>query len=85
MKNKGVTFLGRLSPTEMRDKLYARANTLLMPSFWETGPIVNWEAMAAGVVVVSSRYVGSGLEGSLQHGKTPCFFQSETIEKQRYN
>ena len=74
VKNKGVTFLGRLSPTEMRDKLYARANTLLMPSFWETGPIVNWEAMAAGVVVVSSRYVGSGLEGSLQHGENALLF-----------
>ena len=38
-------------------------------SHWETGPLVAWEAMAHGAVLVTSRYVGSGLEGSLRDGE----------------
>mgnify|MGYP006412246591 FL=1 len=74
VNKKTVTFLGRLSSECMHEKLHLRAHTLLMPSFWETGPIVNWEAMAAGVVVVSSRFVGSGLEGALKHGENALLF-----------
>jgi len=47
---------------------------LMITSSWETGPIVAWEAMAAGLVVVSSRYVGSGAEGALKDGQTALLF-----------
>ena len=55
-------FLGFVSPDQMQQKVYPRADALLVTSSWETGPIVIWEAMGAGTPVVSSRYTGSGLE-----------------------
>ena len=63
-----VEFLGALTSREV-EKLYATIHTLLITSQWETGPIVAWEAMAHGVVVVTSAYIGSGLEGNLRHGE----------------
>lgn len=58
-----------LGPVVKNDmpRLYGRSDALLVTSRWETGPIVIWEAMAAGLPVVTSRYVGSGLEGALEH------------------
>jgi hypothetical protein len=38
------------------------------------GVDIAWEAMAAGIAVVSSRYVGSGLEGALMHGSNSLLF-----------
>jgi glycosyltransferase involved in cell wall biosynthesis len=61
-----VQFLGALSGKQVED-LYPTLHTLLITSQWETGPIVAWEAMAHGVLVVTSKYVGSGLEGKLRH------------------
>lgn len=52
-----------------------------MPSSWETGPIVIWEAMSWGVVVVSSRYIGSGLEGALKHEENCLMFNVGDCEK----
>jgi glycosyltransferase involved in cell wall biosynthesis len=63
-----VRFLGALSSKEVED-LYGTIDTLLITSRWETGPIVAWEAMARGVLVVTSAYVGSGLEGNLRHAE----------------
>jgi glycosyltransferase involved in cell wall biosynthesis len=63
-----VQFLGALSSREV-EELYETIDTLLITSQWETGPIVAWEAMAHGVVVVTSAYIGSGLEGNLRHGE----------------
>jgi glycosyltransferase involved in cell wall biosynthesis len=60
-----VQFLGALSSKEVED-LYGTIHTLLITSQWETGPIVAWEAMAHSVLVVTSAYIGSGLEGSLR-------------------
>ena len=60
-------FLGFVAPEELGEKLYSASDALLVPSSWETGPIVIWEAMASGTPVVSSRYVGSGLESLLSH------------------
>jgi glycosyltransferase involved in cell wall biosynthesis len=62
-----VEYLGSVPAREIGPQVYAQADVLLLTSSWETGPIVVWEAMAAGVAVVSSRYVGSGLEGALKH------------------
>jgi glycosyltransferase involved in cell wall biosynthesis len=69
-----VEWLGTVPSTEVPDRVYADADLLLMTSTWETGPIVIWEAMAAGVCVVTSRYVGSGLEDALVHENNCLMF-----------
>ena len=63
-----VQFIGVLSGKEM-EEFYGTIHTLLITSLWETGPIVAWEAIAHGVLVVTSAYIGSGLEGNLRHGE----------------
>ena len=73
-KAKRVRFLGRLDSEVIRREVYADADLLLLTSLWETGPLVIWEAMSAGLAVVSSRYVGSGLEGSLRQDETALLF-----------
>ncbi|AIE74668.1 MULTISPECIES: glycosyltransferase family 4 protein [unclassified Synechocystis] len=69
-----VFFLGQLSKTNLVTQVYQQADALIMPSSWETGPIVIWEAMATGVPVVSSRYVGSGLENALRDEENCLLF-----------
>ena len=54
--------------------LYKKAQLLLLTSTWETGPIVVWEAMAAGLPVVTSRYIGCGREGALVDGMNCLMF-----------
>ena len=63
-----VQFLGVLDAAALVPEVYRRADVLLVTSLWETGPIVTWEAMAQGLAVVTSRYVGSASEGSLKDG-----------------
>lgn len=69
-----VRFLGNLKPDELSERVYRKADVLLITSSWETGPIVAWEAMAHGVAVVTSRYVGAGAENSLREGENCLFF-----------
>jgi glycosyltransferase involved in cell wall biosynthesis len=69
-----VRWLGRLDRHQLQLQVYGQSDVLLITSSWETGPIVAWEAMAAGLVVVSSRYVGSGAEGALKDGHTALLF-----------
>lgn len=69
-----VELAGALPAAALGPQVYAQADALLITSSWETGPIVAWEAMAAGVVVVSSQYVGSRLEGALQPGRNCAMF-----------
>jgi glycosyltransferase involved in cell wall biosynthesis len=69
-----VRFLGHLA-TEALHASYETADILIITSLWETGPIVAWEAMARGAVVVSSRYIGSGLEGALVDGANCRLFE----------
>jgi glycosyltransferase involved in cell wall biosynthesis len=66
IKQGTVTFLGALSSKEV-ENLYDTIDALLITSRWETGPIVAWEAMARRVLVVTSAYIGSRLEGNLRH------------------
>lgn len=66
-------FAGGLGAGALAEE-YGRADALLITSSWETGPIVAWEAMAAGVPVVSSRFLGSGLEGALVDGESSLLF-----------
>lgn len=56
---------GPLAPAELYERVYARADLLLITSSWETGPIVAWEAAMAGLGVVTSDFLGRGLEGAL--------------------
>lgn len=69
-----VRFLGRLGKDDLQRQVFQRHHALLITSSWETGPIVAWEAVAAGMVVVSSVYVGCGLEGALVEGRTALMF-----------
>ena len=69
-----LRWLGRLDKHQLQHQVYDQSDVLLITSSWETGPIVAWEAMAAGLVVVSSRYVGSGAEGALRDGQTALLF-----------
>ena len=59
-------FLGVLDPFQL-SCTYREHDALIITSVWETGPIVAWEAMSYGLPVISSSYVGSGLEGALVH------------------
>lgn len=69
-----VVFHGQLPADRLKAEVYRGADALIVTSFWETGPIVVWEAMAQGVPVVSSRYIGSGLESALQDGGNALLF-----------
>ena len=60
-----VKLPGHVAHKDLLENHLPESDALLVNSTWETGPITIWEAMMAGVPVVSSRYVGSGLEGSL--------------------
>lgn len=69
-----VIVAGAIPRAELARRIYQTHQVLLITSAWETGPIVAWEAMAAGLAVVSSRYVGSGLEGALLHDRTALLY-----------
>ncbi len=69
-----VQFLGEVQLHEMKKRVYERADALIVTSAWETGPIIIWEAMASGVPVVTSQYIGSGLENSLTNRKNCLTF-----------
>lgn len=69
-----VEFLGRVPPNRLSEFVYDRGDVLLLTSLWETGPIVVWEAMAHGLAVVSSRYIGSGRETALRHRDNALLF-----------
>ena len=69
-----VRFLGTLAGNDLTEQVYSRVDALLITSLWETGPIVAWEAMANRVAVVTSAYIGSGLEGSLKPGDNCLMF-----------
>ncbi|MGE4191355.1 MAG: glycosyltransferase family 4 protein [Thermoanaerobaculia bacterium] len=71
----GVRFCGALPVDEVRNGFLPGTEILLVTSSWETGPIVAWEAMSRGVVLVSSRYVGSGRENSLRDGENCLLFE----------
>lgn len=60
-----VKFLGILDEDQKQDQLYWPGSIILILSPSETGPLVAWEAMAAGVAVVTSRFLGIGREEGL--------------------
>ena len=71
--DKSIDFLGTLAAKRLATE-YQRHHALIVTSCWETGPIVAWEAMSHRLPVLSSRYVGSGLEGALRDGENCLLF-----------
>jgi glycosyltransferase involved in cell wall biosynthesis len=69
-----VRMLGHVDQRRLAEEIYGHHHGLVITSAWETGPIVAWQAMASGMAVVTSRYVGSGLEGALEHDATALLF-----------
>jgi glycosyltransferase involved in cell wall biosynthesis len=69
-----VEFMGVLDERQLAEKLYRPGSVLLVTSPRETGPLAAWEAMARGVVVVSSAFTGLRAEGALQDGLTCLTF-----------
>lgn len=67
-------FMGELDAAQIA-QAYREHDALIVPSEWETGPLVAWEAMSHGLPVISSRYLGSGLEGALADGVNCLLFQ----------
>jgi len=65
-----VSMVGEVPPSEVERSIYSQIDLLLITSRWETGPIVAFEAMARGVPIVATRFVGSASEGALVDGKT---------------
>ena len=76
-----VQFLGSLDAETLRKHLFTPQNIILILSHSETGPLVAWEAMAGGAVVVTSRFVGIGLEGALYDGRTCLTFPTGEAER----
>ncbi|MBI1284709.1 MAG: glycosyltransferase [Thiobacillus sp.] len=74
-----VSFLGVLNPHDLAQE-YRRHDALVITSVWETGPIVAWEAMSHGLPVLTSRYVGSGLEAALVDGVNSLLFPVGDIQ-----
>jgi len=71
---KAVHWLGKLNRQQVIDQVYRQADALLLTSLWETGPLVIREAMAHGLAVVTSRYIGSGLEATLKDDDNVLMF-----------
>jgi len=69
-----LTFLGRIPRGEMARE-FAAADLFVMPSLAETGPEVNYEALACGVPVVTTpearAIVRDGIEGRIVPSRDP--------------
>ena len=76
-----VKYLGVLDSEKLTKEVYEVADVLILTSSWETGPIVAWEAMAHDIVLVTSKYLGSGMEGSLINGKNCLMFEPGNIQE----
>lgn len=61
-------FRGAVPPAKLLGEELRPGRILLVTSRWENGPLVLFQAMARGMATVSSRYIGSGLEGALVDG-----------------
>jgi glycosyltransferase involved in cell wall biosynthesis len=69
-----VRLLGHVDQCRLAEEIFGHHHALVITSAWETGPIVAWQAMASGMAVVRSRYVGAGLDGALEHDATALLF-----------
>jgi glycosyltransferase involved in cell wall biosynthesis len=69
-----VEFVGVLNASQLRESFLRPGAVALVLSPSETGPLIAWEAMASGAAVVTSQFVGIGLEGALRDGETCLTF-----------
>lgn len=69
-----VQLLGTLSRDQLFNEVYRPGRVLLITSERETGPLVAWEAMSRGMLVVSSRYKGLKAEQLLHHDMNALLF-----------
>ena len=69
-----ATFHGWLNAEFLYGELLPSLDVLFVSSDAETGPLVAWEAMAHGVLVLSSRFRGLTREGLLRDGDTAMVF-----------
>ena len=70
-----VHYLGVLKEHDLNQQVYQQSDVLLLTSHWETGPIVAWEAINQGALVISSKYIGHEEEGSLIDGENCLLFE----------
>jgi len=75
-----VQFHGGLPPDVLQRELLLPGRVLLLTSHWEQGPAIGWEALGRGMLIVSSRFVGSGLEAALEDGVTGLLFDIGDVE-----
>lgn len=80
VRRGSATLVGYIEARNLPEGVYSRSDAILITSPCEAGPIVAWEAMAHGVVVVSSRYLGSGAERALRHMETALQFDVADTE-----
>ena len=69
-----IRFLGPVSKNALFDHVYQPGRVLLITSERETGPLVAWEAMSSGMLVVSSEYRGLKAEKVLHDGVNALLF-----------
>jgi glycosyltransferase involved in cell wall biosynthesis len=69
-----VRFLGSLDREELARTFYPELDVLVVPSESESGPLVAWEAMSHGLLVLSSEYTGLRREGILRDDETAIVF-----------
>jgi glycosyltransferase involved in cell wall biosynthesis len=69
-----VVFHGDVPRAELYERIYPAIDAIVIFSPAEAGPIVAWEAMAHGVVPVTSDYIGRAEEGVIRDGETGTVF-----------
>jgi len=69
-----VRFAGHVPRNILLQDFLPGSNAFLVTSEWETGPISIWEAMAHRIPVVTSAYIGSGLERALVNDENCLMF-----------
>ncbi|RBP49174.1 glycosyltransferase family 4 protein [Arenicella xantha] len=73
--DSNITYFGTLDSDALREQIYAKSDVLLLTSYWETGPIVAWEAFQHGLTLVTSQYIGCAEERSLIDGENCLIFE----------
>lgn len=71
-----IKFAGLLGEAELLEE-FSRAETLVLPSYQETAPMVVQQAMAAGLAVIATR-VG-GIPYQIQHDVTGLLFEAGDV------
>lgn len=77
---KQVIFLESQSRQDLYNNFYPNLDVLLITSYWETGPLVAWEAMMHAVVPITVEYLGLKSAGFLKHNGNALVFQREAPE-----